>query len=68
MDQLLMRQEAADRLGVHFAKLERLRRAGLLPEAVRVGRLYVFPISKIDAIRERLIAQGHLQAEVANAH
>ncbi|MBP3958423.1 hypothetical protein J8F10_24505 [Gemmata sp. G18] len=37
---LLLRQDAADRLGVHFAKLERLRHKGHIPEAVQAGRYF----------------------------
>lgn len=57
---LLLRQDAADRLGIHFAKLERLRLAGLIPEAVQVGRYFTFPSDKLETIRERLIESGHL--------
>lgn len=62
MVNLLLRQEAADRLGIHFAKLERLRLAGLVPEAVQVGRYFAFPADKIEIIRERLTSSGHLRA------
>lgn len=61
--ELLMRQDAADRMGVHFAKLEAMRRKNLIPEAVKIGRVHVYPADKIDAIRERLVAQGHIRAE-----
>ena len=57
---LLLRQDAANRLGIHFAKLERLRLAGLIPEAVQVGRYFTFPADKIETIRERLTVGGHL--------
>ena len=59
---LLLRQDAADQLGLHFAKLERLRVAGLVPEAVLIGRYHAFPADKIEEIRMRLIASGHLCA------
>lgn len=58
---LLLRQDAADSLGIHFAKLERLRLAGLIPEAVLVGRYHCIPADKIEAIRERLTAAGKLR-------
>jgi hypothetical protein len=68
MSQMVMRQGAADRIGIHFAKLERLRKAGLVPEAIRVGHYYVFPADKLDEIKARLVASGHIkpEAEVAN--
>jgi hypothetical protein len=69
MPTMLLRQQAADYLKIHFAKLERLRRAGLIPEAVRAGHLYVFPADKLDTIKARLIEQGHITApntEAAN--
>ncbi len=56
----LLRQDAANKLGLHFAKLEKLRQRGLIPEAVQVGRYHVFPIDQIDAIRLRLEAEGHI--------
>jgi hypothetical protein len=62
-----MRQEAANRLGIHFAKLETLRKRGLVPEAVPVGRYFAFPADQIDAIRERLEAQGHIKREASHA-
>lgn len=58
---LLLRQEAANRLGIHFAKLETLRKRGLIPEAIPAGRLFVFPSDQIDTIRERLTQQGHIK-------
>ena len=58
---LLLRQATADQLGIHFSRLERLRLAGLIPEAVRVGHYYCFPADRIDAIRKRLTASGHLR-------
>ncbi len=69
MPELLTRQVAANRLGLHFAKLERLRLKGLIPEAFLVGRYYVFPADKLDAIKQRLVEQGHIKApmEVADA-
>ena len=59
---LLFRQDAADELGLHFAKLERLRLKGLIPEAVQVGRFFLFPADKIEIIRQRLTAQGHIRS------
>jgi len=59
---VLMRQEFANRLGLNFWQVERLRRAGLIPEAEKVGRYFVFPESKVEAIRNRLASQGHIQA------
>jgi hypothetical protein len=59
---LIQRQEAADRLGLHFWKLEDLRKRGLIPEAIKVGRYYVFPADQIDAIRQRLIERGFIKA------
>lgn len=70
MPQMLLRQEAANRLGIHFAKLERLRKLGLIPEAIQAGHLHVFPADKLDEIKARLIAEGHIKApaqEAANA-
>lgn len=61
MPELLARQDAANRLGVHFSKLERLRLKGLIPEAIKVGRCYVFPGDQIDTIKARLVAQGHIR-------
>lgn len=58
---LLLRQDTANRLGIHFSKLERLRLAGLIPEAVKVGHYHAFPADSIETIRERLIALGHLR-------
>lgn len=62
MSELLTRQDAANRLGLHFAKLERLRKSGHIPEAVRVGRYFVFPADKLDAIKQRLITAGLIKA------
>lgn len=59
---LYLRQVAADILGIHFAKLERLRVAGLIPEAIQIGRYHVFPADQLKVIRERLIASGHIRA------
>jgi hypothetical protein len=63
----LFRQTAADQLGIHFAKLERLRLRGLIPEVVRVGRYFLYPAERLDAIRERLVRQGHLPGRAADA-
>ena len=64
----LFRQTAADRMGIHFAKLERLRHKGLIPEAVQFGRYFLFPADQLDEIRARLEADGHLKPrEVSNA-
>jgi hypothetical protein len=65
MPELLPRQDAADRLGVHFAKLERLRTKGLIPEAVKIGRYFVFPAAQLEAIRRRLVEQGHIKERLA---
>ena len=61
---LLLRQDAANRLGIHFAKLERFRLAGLIPEAVQVGRYFVFPADMLEVIRDRLAAAGKLPHSV----
>lgn len=51
---LLARQEAADALGIHWMKLDRLRAAGRIPEAVQAGRYWMFPAAAIPAIKARL--------------
>lgn len=61
MSELLMCQDAADRLGVRHWKMAKLRKAGLLPEAVRVGRFYTIPADQIEAIKRRLIEGGHIK-------
>ena len=58
---LLLRQDAADALGLHFAKLERLRQMGHIPEAVRVGRYFLFPADKLPEIKARLVRDGHIR-------
>ena len=63
----LLRQDAANQLGIHFAKLEDLRKRGLIPEAVQIGRYHVFPTDQINAIRERLEQQGHIKRGLAHA-
>lgn len=62
-DKLVFRQDAADAIGIHFAKLERLRLKGLVPEAVRVGRYFLYPADRLGGIRKRLIAQGHIRTK-----
>lgn len=61
MPELFLRWDAANRLGVHPAKLDRLRLRGLIPEAVRVGHYFAFPADKLDAIKQRLVEQGHIK-------
>lgn len=65
---LLLRQDAANALGIHFAKLEKLRQRGLVPEAIQVGRYHVFPADQLDAIRARLEAAGHIKPAREAAH
>jgi hypothetical protein len=36
-------------------------RKNLIPELVQAGRYRLFPADKIDAIRERLIREGHIR-------
>ena len=58
---LVTRQVAADYMKIHWCKLEYLRKKGLIPETVKVGRNFVFPLEKLDEIRARLEAAGHLK-------
>lgn len=59
-EKLLLRQDAADALGIHYMKLDRLRAAGEIPEAVQVGRYFMFPAAAMPAIKTRLTAAGHI--------
>lgn len=60
MPQLVQRQEAADRMGIHWCRLDRLRKRGLIPEAMKVGIFFVFPADQLEAIKARLVASGHI--------
>lgn len=59
-EKMLLRQEAADALGIHYMKLDRLRAAGEIPEAVQAGRYWMFPAAAIQAIKSRLTKAGHI--------
>jgi hypothetical protein len=60
---LLMPGEFAMGLGVSADKLDRWRKAGVITEFVKVGRLHLFPADKLAEVRNRLIASGHLNPE-----
>lgn len=67
MPQFLQRQEAADRMGIHWCRLDRLRKRGLIPEALKVGIFFVFPADQLDAIKARLVEQGHIKPKRESA-
>ena len=67
MSQFLLRQETADRLGIHWAKLDKLRREGHIPEAVQVGNYWCFPADQLAAIRARLVEQKKIKQPALTA-
>lgn len=52
--------EAARLLNITTFKLHRERKAGRIPECVRIGQYHVIPADKLDAIRSRLIEAGRI--------
>lgn len=55
--------EAAPKIGIHWSKLDRLRKQGHIPEVMQAGRYFYYPADKLAAIRERLIASGHIDPD-----
>lgn len=64
---LLFREQAATRIGITWHALDRARVRGLVPEVVKVGRYFLYPADKLDAIRDRLIDAGLIRREPAQA-
>lgn len=60
---LLMTGDVALQLGISADKLERQRKAGRIPEFIRVGRLHVLPADAVPVVRARLIESGHIDPE-----
>ncbi len=60
---LLMPGEFAMQLGIGPDKLDRWRKAGVITEFVKVGRLHLFPAEKVGEVRTRLIASGRINPE-----
>lgn len=55
MDNLLRAAQVARLLGVHVRTLRRLRRRGLFPQPVRLGRMVRWPREDVEAYRRRLV-------------
>jgi hypothetical protein len=59
---LVQTGDAAKEIGIHWSKLDRLRKQGLIPEVVSAGRYFFYPAAQLAAIRARLIQSGHIDA------
>ncbi len=57
----LLPGDMATRVGLPWWKFNRLQGAGLFPEAIKAGRFSFYPADSVDAIRQRLIEQGHIK-------
>lgn len=62
-DDLLSSGEVANQLGVHLATVIRWAEAGKLPTAKQVGRIRLFRLADVEAIRLERLAEK--RAEVA---